>query len=113
MLMGAVTNTLCKERKRVDSRFEALREFLVLKDGKINAKHEMMQLSTKNAAALVGKQTRGLKRSRKRLTKLNMQKCLPKDEEIVENLMLAATKKLREAGEEQMLADGTRMEDVE
>jgi hypothetical protein len=41
MLMGAVTSTLCKERNRADSRFEALREFLVLKDGKINAEHEI------------------------------------------------------------------------
>lgn len=113
ILMGAVTNILCKERKRVDSRFEALREFLVLKDGKINAKHEMMQLSNENVDALVGKHSRGLNRLKKRPTKLSMQKYLPKDEEIVENLMLAATKKLREAVEEQMLEDGTRMEDVE
>jgi hypothetical protein len=57
----------------------------------------MMQLSSENVDALVGKHSRGLKRLKKRLTKLNMQKYLPNDEEIVENLMLAATKKLREA----------------
>ena len=74
MLMGAVTSTLCKERNRADSRFEALREFLVLKDGKINTRHEMMQLSSENAGALVGKHSRGLKRLKKRLTMLNMHK---------------------------------------
>ena len=72
--VGLVTNTLCKEKEHVDSKFEAPREFLVLKDGKINTRHEMMQLSSENAGALVGKHSRGLKRLKKRLTMLNMHK---------------------------------------
>ena len=113
VLMGAITNTLCKEQKRAETRHNALRGFLVMKNGAVNPKHEMMQQRPENADTLVGKHNRWLKRLRKKLVELNMLKYMPRDEEIVENLMLSARSELRKEIERQMLEDNIHKDSVE
>ena len=113
VLMGAVTNTLCKERKRAETRHSALSEFLVMKNGAVNPRHEMMQQRPENADTLVGKHNRGLRRLRKKLVELNMLKYMPRDEEIVENLKLSTRPELRKEIERQLLEDNIQKDSVE
>ena len=93
VLIRAITNTLCKERKTAETRYNAaLKGFLVMKNVAVNLRHEMIQQRSENAdtLALVGKHNRGLKRLRKQLAELNMLKYMPKDGEVVKNLMSSA-----------------------
>ena len=113
VLMGAITNTLCKGRKRTETRHNALSEFLVMKNGAVNSRHEMMQQRSENADTLVGKHSRGLKRLRKKVVELNMVKYMPRDEVIVENLMLSARPELRKGIERQLLEENIQKDSVE
>ena len=112
VLMGAITNTLCKERKRAETRHNALSEFLVMKNGAMNPRHEMQKQRPENADTLVGKHNRGLKRLRKELVELNMLKYMLRDEEIVENLMLSTRPELRKEIERQLLEDNIQKDSV-